>query len=405
MKHVWILNHYAQSPDGPGGTRHFSLARHLAEHGWSSDIFAASVEHNTGRQRIMGNDLTNVEMIDGVRFTWVKTPSYVGNGITRQLNMVAYTFNVLKRSVTSDCTKPNAVIGSSVHPLAAWAGQRLARRHKVPFIFEIRDLWPQTLIDMGRIADNGILARLLRKLEKWLCDRAAIVVVLLPKAHEYLEAQGVARNKVIHIPNGVELSDYPAPNPPDRTRPFTLMYFGAHGGANGLDNLLSAMSLLRDQPILLRLVGDGPMKAELVKRAEKVGLDKVIFEDPVPKNEIRNVAAEANAFVFNLIDSPVFKFGISSNKLFDFMAARRPVLFACNTTNNIIEDSGGGLTVPPDDPKALAGAVMKLANAIDATLDEMGDAGRSYVENSHSYELLAKRLATSLEAITTQELA
>src|SRR5690606_10607205 len=144
----------------------------------------------------------------------------------------------------------------------------------------------------------------------------------------------------------------------------TLMYFGAHGAANGLDNIIRAMGQLRHsqtpRPIRLRLGGDGPLKGHLIAPAQELDLETISFEPPVPKREIARVASQADAFIFNLIDAPVFKYGISSNKLFDFMACGRPVVFSCNAPNNPIESAGGGITVPPGDSAALVRAIIGL---------------------------------------------
>jgi glycosyltransferase involved in cell wall biosynthesis len=178
------------------------------------------------------------------------------------------------------------------------------------------------------------------------------------------------------------------------------MYFGAHGPANGLDNVLRAQQIIEQRPemsnVRLRIIGNGPCKGELITMAEKFGLKRVSFEDPVPKREIPALAAQADAFVFNLINAPVFKYGISSNKLFDFMAGQRPVLFCCDAGNNPIEDSGAGYTVQPGNPEALADAVARLTRLPSEDRAAMGRAGRRYVEVEHGFDKLAGSLAGCL---------
>ncbi len=400
MKHVWILNHYAQEPGGAGGTRHFSLGRHLPGNGWKASVIAASTEHPTGRQRLANGENFRVDIHDGVPFLWLRTPPYAGNGTDRIRNMLAYTRAVLKNENLSRLDPPDVIIGSSVHPLAAWAGRRLARRYGVPFIFEVRDLWPQTLIDMGRLTSRHPLAVGLRWLETSLYKSADRIIVLLPKAGDYIEPLGIPRDKIIWIPNGADLDLFVPREAPGPSDTFTLMYFGAHGGANGLETVLQAMQIVGGDPannrIVLRLIGDGPLKPSLITIARELELKNVRFEEPVPKNRIPEVAAEADAFVFNLIDAPVFRYGISSNKLFDFMAAQRPVLFCSASANNPIAETGAGITVPPGNPEALAAAIVEMASLPAARRREMGEAGRRYLENSHSMNLLATRLAATL---------
>jgi glycosyltransferase involved in cell wall biosynthesis len=399
LKQVWILNHYAQEPGGAGGTRHFHLAEYLESSGWQATVIAASVELNSGRQRLRSDEAQRYERIAGVPFLWVHTPEYKGNGGGRMVNMLAYAWRAIQKRTTSELPHPNVVIGSSVHPFAAVAGVLLAYRFKVPFVFEVRDLWPQTLIDMGRLREGAFMTWALRKLELWLYRRAERIIVLLPRAWEYIVPLGIDRERIVWIPNGVDLSLFPTSEPrmQESPSPFTLMYFGAHGQANGLDNVLQAMKLVQGQHIRLRMIGDGPLKLALMAQARHLGLRNVSFEPSVPKSQIPSLAAEADAFVFNLIDAPVFRYGISSNKLFDFMASERPVVFSCDSANNPVADAQAGLTVRAGRPDELADAILKIVAMSAADRRRMGSAGRAYVEQNHGFQQLSSRLAAMLD--------
>lgn len=400
-RRVWILNHYAQVPGGPGGTRHFSLAQNLGRHGWKASIIAASTEHGTGRQRLPPGIKRRLDMIEGTPFLWLKTSPYTGNGVARVYNMLEYAWRATHRETAQMLDPPDAVIGSSVHPLAAWAGARLARRYGVPFIFEVRDLWPQTLVDMGRLKADGVVARVMRSLETRLYREARKIVVLLPYAGDYIESLGIAKDKIVWIPNGVDLEANAEIKPPRPSDVLTLMYFGAHGEANGLSNLLRAMRLVEDKggKVLLRLIGDGPLKPSLQDMARKLQLANVRFEDPVPKAAIPALAAEADAFVFNLSDVAVFKYGISSNKLFDYMAAGRPIIMACEIPNNPVAEAGAGTTVAPENPGQLAEAILALAKLPYAERVRMGAAAREHVAQNYNFERLAGRLANVLDEV------
>lgn len=409
MKNVWILNHYAQEPGGSGGTRHFHLAQYLRLYGWKATIIAASVDHATGEQRLREHESQRVEAFQGVPFLWVYTPSYSGNGGGRMRNMLAYTLKVLQRTTTASLAKPDVVIGSSVHPFAAVAGAFLARRYKVPFVFEVRDLWPQTLIDMGRLREGSFIVWALRKLERWLYSKAARTVVLLPQAWKYIVPLGIPKERIVWIPNGVDMALYPLTGGhPDSTKhSFTLMYFGAHGQANGLDNLLQAMKLVRSIPggekIALRLIGDGPLKPMLLKQAQEWDLMNVQFEVPVPKTQIPILAAQADAFVIPIPDLPkLYQYGVSPNKLFDYLAGGRPILIASSAANNPVEDAKAGLTVSPDQPQALAQAMVHLASLSLRERQEMGRNGRVYVEQNHGFEQLADKLAATLDMVCAE---
>lgn len=403
-KNVWILNHYAQEPGGAGGTRHYSLAKHLLSHGWKASVIAASVELNTGYQRLADDEGQRITDFDDVAFLWVRTPQYEGNGGGRMKNMLVYALRVLMPSVTRGLDRPDVVVGSSVHPFAAWSGAILARRFGVPFVFEVRDLWPQTLVDLGRLRANGLVTKALRWLEKWLYQRADRIVVLLPKAGDYIVPLGVAADKIVWIPNGVELVGYPEPLQPVPRDTFTLMYFGAHGQANGLDCLLKAIAELKKNPdmdhVRLRMIGDGPLKPYLVGLARDLGLSSVDFEAPVPKQQIPALAAEADAFVISVLDLPqLYRYGISMNKLFDYFAAARPIVIGSSAANNPVEDAGAGITVRPDDPVALAEAIASLVVLPAYQRAAMGRSGRAYVEKNHDFRILAAKLAATLNEV------
>ncbi|ENO76184.1 glycosyl transferase [Thauera sp. 63] len=323
-------------------------------------------------------------------------------------NMLAYCFAVLRRDTLSKLLSPDVIVGSSVHPFAALAAAVLAARYQVPFVFEVRDLWPQTLIDMGRLKAKGFVARGMHLLERWLYHRASRIIVLLPHANEYIEPLGVPPEKIVWIPNGVDLSVFPRPPIASEEGSFTLMYLGAHGQANSLETLLKAMSLVRQhrlpRAVKLRMVGDGASKPELMRLATELGISDVVsFEDAVAKREIPRVAAEADAFVICLRDLPkLYRYGISMNKLFDYLAGARPILIASAASNNPVVEAGAGLTVRPDDPEALAAGIVELVNTPSEVRCRMSVAGRNYVEAHHGFDRLGACLAEVLNGVVEE---
>lgn len=404
MPDVWILNHYAQEPSGPGGTRHFSLAKHLQAQGWKAWLLAASVEHNTGRQRLADNESHRLQEVDGVSFLWLRTPTYQGNGLSRILNMLRYTVAALLPLPGRILPRPDVVLGSTVHPLAAVAGLVLARRYGVPFVFEVRDLWPETLIDMGRLSRQSVMARLLRLLERFLYQHAAAIVTLLPRAVDYIESLGIDARKVVWIPNGVEIDSYPPPaQRSDADDVFTFMYLGSLGQANGVESIIQAMAQARAaglQNARLRIIGSGPRLAALQALSRHLGVsDCVHFEAAVAKSRVPALAAAADAFVVNLLDLPLYRFGISLNKLFDYMAAGRPVLFAGNAVNNPVREAACGVCVPADDVAAMAQGLCTLRALSVAEREAMGAAGRRHVQENYDYAVLAARLAQTLDQV------
>ena len=278
MKTLWIVNQHAALPTEPiAGARHFFLGEALTKHGWQSVIIGSSVPHGGGDRRIPGVRLQATRRYGDVLVRWLGGNRYDGNGLGRLVSMAWFTLLVASGIGVRRLPRPDAVIGSSVHPLAAAAAWVQAKRFGVPFVFEIRDLWPETLIQMGALPQEGLPARLLFALERWLCDRAVRVITTMPLAVDYLSQRGVDRSKVAWISNGVEPTSFGSPPARDSSLddPFTFTYFGSIGQANGLSVLLEGFAeACRRSPernLRLRMVGEGPQVEQLRSRAPRVG--------------------------------------------------------------------------------------------------------------------------------------
>lgn len=402
---VWLVNHYAISPGQPGGTRHFTLARKLVERGHQVTIIASSFDHATRQEMHLRDGApSRLEVMDGVRFLWLRTPPYKGNSAQRLWNTVVFARKVLGLRGADLGGPPDVVLGSSPHLFAAWAAERLARRHRVPFVLEVRDLWPRSLIDLGSFSEGHPFIRWLEYIERGLYRRAHRIVILLPGAGDHIAQKGGSPERIVWIPNGVDLHLLPPPSPPEPHEGFTYLYAGAHGLANRLDYLLEAIHRTRalrpDLPLRFRFVGDGPEKPSLVERARELELENVAFEDPVPKARIFDVMATADAFTIVVQNSPLYRWGISPNKLYDYLAAARPIVLAApdSVYNNPVEESRAGLTAPSNNPEAYAKRLVELAETPAEERWQMGLRGRAYVEQNHSVPRLATRLEETLRA-------
>jgi nucleotide sugar dehydrogenase len=400
---IWIVNHYADPPDGMA-TRSVDLGRRFVESGHQTTIFASNFNHYRFAPVInLGWRLWRAQQVDGVRFIWVRTFRYRVNNWRRAINMATFTALVFLAGLF-ERPRPDVVIGVSVHPLAALAGYFLSRVKGARFFFEVTDLWPQTLIDLRRIKRNSLLARFLGRLERYLCEKAERIVMLLPHAEKYMAQIGVPLDKIVWIPNGVELSRYDDVVPYDGAArpPFRVMFMGGFVESNAIENILEAARILKERgrkDIEFMLVGRGTDRDAVIRRAREQRLDNVHFPDPVPKFEIGRMMSQADAFIYALHDLPLYQYGVSLNKLTDYLAGGRPIIFSGRSAYDPVADIGAGYSLPPDDPVAIADAIEKLFSLTPDERIRMGLKGREYVVEHHDIPKLASQLLAALEPV------
>lgn len=401
-KNIWILNHYAKTPDMPGGTRHYDFGKELAKRGYKVTIFASSFHHNQHKElKLTKNEKYKIENIDGINFVWIKTFSYRKNDWRRMINMISYMWRVywLGKKITKidkNIGKPDIIIGSSVHLLAALAAYWLSKYYKAKFIMEVRDLWPQVLIDMRRFKENNPIIKILQILEKFLYKKAKKIIVLLPRAEEYITLLGIEKVKIRWIPNGVDISRFPEiHNKKGDDSIFKVIYFGAHGIANALEYILMAAKIIQNKnykDIIFSLYGNGTEKKRLIEYKEKIGLKNLEFHSPIPKSEVYKVISNADVLLCTYKYHDTLRYGTSLNKLYDCMALAKPIIYTSKEKNNIVNISKCGITIPFENAQAMANAILTLYQKSSAERKEMGKRGREYVEKYHSIPVLVDKL-------------
>ncbi len=408
---IWILNHYASPPDRPAGTRHYDLGRVLAKQGHEVTIFASSFSHVTYREeRLQPNERSRIDCVDGVRFLWIRTTSYTGNDGRRALNMLSYAIGAVRTQ--GRMPRPDVVVGSSVHPAAAAAACLIGTVRRVPFVFEVRDLWPQTLIDMGALKKNGIITRMLREMERFLYCRARTIISLPPRAMDYITELGIPREKVVHVPNGI--ADYDTDFRELTKSAANLIakieelrqagylvagYVGSYVRANGIDTLVQAARSLHDRGVIniaFVIVGDGLQKEKLQQLVNRYELCNVLLWPALPKQNVSAVLNALDVTLFSPQNIPVFGYGVSSNKLFDYLASGRPVVSSCAVKDTPVSASGGGICVPPESPEAVADALIALSSMDETERRVMGERGRQWVYQHHGVTALAGRFLDAL---------
>jgi len=325
--------------------------------------------------------------------------------------MLSYTFRVVPLGLRLK-EKPDVILASSPHPFAGLAGWLLAKLKRARFIFEVRDLWPQTFVEIGGYSSRSPVVKLMGVMEKFLYQRASKIVVLPPKASDYIARLGIPANKTVYIPNGVspELfsnTEAKLPKGLDKLisglksqRKLLVGYAGAHGIANALETILEVAKLLQDtgqDNIHFLLVGEGPEKEGLIATAQSWGLNNISFHIPIPKDTMPQLLRSIDITLISMKKSNLYKYGTSLNKLFEYAICAKPIVWGTNSINDPVAEANCGITVPPEDAEAMAEAILKVCALSDKERQEMGVRGYEYVMKYHSVPVLAKRLLEVME--------
>lgn len=395
---MWIVNQYAATPSQAGPMRHYDLAYELVQRGHDATIIASSFDHFSHiERRLRVGESHRYEMVDGIRYVWLRSPAYSNNGGRRIWNMLHFAVAVVKRGeAAGKSSPPDVIIGSSPTLFAALGAKQLAHRYGVPFVLEVRDLWPKSLVDIGKVPEMHPVVLALSLLERYLYLTAAHVITLLPGAKEYIACRGGKTEAISWLPNGVRLNSERMDEKTKLNSRLTVLYAGAHGTANGLDTVLEAAFILDKRGfadrVAIHLLGNGPQKARLQARVAEEHIRSIRFFDEVPQKVVADRLAQADALLLPLRKADLYSFGVSPNKLYHYMAAERPIVFATGSSNNPVQEAGAGLTIPPEDPRALADAIVYLASISEEDRQAMGRRGRKYVEQYHRIERLGQEL-------------
>ena len=410
---ILYINHYAGTPALGMEFRPYYLAREWVRAGHRVQMLAASFSHVRARQPEVGAAPRN-ETVDGIGYRWYPTRAYQGNGLGRVRNIWEFLSQVWRDTdrIVRD-VKPDVVIASSTYPMDIWVARRLARRCKARLVFEVHDLWPLSPIELSGMSPGHPFARLCFKAESDAYRDADVVVSMLPCVHTYMASRGLDLDKLIVVPNGVSPDDWAAAPQPlredvagvlatARTVGETVVgYAGSMGEPNALDTLIDAAARLRDHPIGKKLrfvlVGDGHLREHLVDRVRRERLTNVSMLAPIPKLQVPAMLAQVDIAYIGWQRVPIYRFGIAPNKLMDYMMAGRAVLHSVEAGNDPVAEAGCGVTVVPQDARAVADGLLKMMQLAPAARAVMGQRGRDYVLARHTYPVLAKRFLAAVD--------
>ena len=405
--HVYWVNQYAVPPDQPGGTRHFDFATELQRRGHTVRIVASDLNLATreySRRRGPTDLKQRTEDIEGVRFTWLTAGGYRGNNWRRVASMMVFGLATFQHLLRVPKGRSTVFIGSSPHLFAAFGAFLAARVRRVPFVFEVRDLWPESYSEVsGR--DSGPEVSMLQAIADLLYKRSDAIIVLAGSNVDRICERGVRRSKIVTIPNGVDLDAFSEDDEGtdlSTEGAFTFVYAGAHGPANDLETVVLAAHELQvrgRKGIEIVLLGDGASKTTLQQKAAELQLTNLRFVDPVSKAEVASTLRTADAGLMVLAPVDLFTYGVSPNKLFDYLGAGLPVLTnVAGLVSDIVQKAGVGETVAPGDPAALADGMESLA---DDPPPDAAERGAKFIRANYDRPTLALKVETLLLSLRT----
>jgi glycosyltransferase involved in cell wall biosynthesis len=407
MKILYVSQYFPPEMGAPAA-RAAELSRHWAAAGHEVTVLTGFPNHPTGvvppEYRDKFRRLVVREEVDGVSVvrTWL-FPFPNRRAHERMLNYSSFCVSAATTGLF--LSRPDVVIASSPQLLVGLSGWWLARWKRAPFVFEVRDLWPESLAAVGMGDSNSVLHRSLAKIAGFLYRRSDRVVVVTPAFEEYLvERWGVPREKISVIANGVETELF-APTPETGRRralgaegKFVVSYIGTMGMAHGLETIIAAAAQLRDSnpQIVFLMLGEGAEKKRMIALAREHSLHNMRFVDQQSRETIPSYICASDACLVLLKKTDLFKTVIPT-KMLEFMSCGRPVILGVDgQARAILEEARGGLVIEPENPGALANAVCYLA-ANRESAREMGQNGREHILRKFSRRHTAEKYIRVLE--------
>lgn len=399
---ILYINHYAGSAKMGMEFRPYYFAREWIKMGHRVTIIAGDYSHLRIRNPVVNKDFQK-EVIDNIQYCWVRTGQYEGNGVKRALTMFRFVYKLwmnAKRIVNS--IKPDVVITSSTYPLDTFAGQKIAKLCGARLIHEVHDMWPSTLVELGGMKRCNPFVILMQLGENSAYRKSDYVVSILPCAKEYMIKHGMRAEKFVNIQNGIVLSEWEKQErvPKEHQKilrelreegNFIVGYFGGHALSNALDLLLDTAKGISISRIKFVLVGNGVEKPHLIKRVRDEKIENVIFLDSVGKASIGDLAKYFDCSYMGSLKSPLYRFGISFNKMYDSMMAGKPIVCAIDTPECLVDKYDCGIVVKSGKPSEIQSAVEQLYSMPENKRKEMGLRGRKAILKYYNYTILAKQ--------------
>ena len=404
---ILYIDHYAGSPKMGMEFRPYYLAREWVKMGHTVRIVAGDYSHLRQENPAVKEDFQS-ESIDGISYTWVKTGKYKGNGVARALTMFRFVGKLMiKARQLARNWKPDVVITSSTYPLDTFAGQKITKYAKARYIHEVHDMWPATLYEVGGMSKNNPFVIAMQIAEYSAYKHCEKCISLLPYTMDYMVKHGLESDKFINIQNGIVEEEWD--NPEDISEEhkvffshhegqFIVGYFGGHALSNALDNSLDIAKCFcdKDKDVIFVFVGEGVEKNKLIQRVNDEKINNAFFLPSVHKKAIPTLLQYFDCSFMTGIPSPLYRFGLCLNKMYDSMMAGIPIVCAFDAPDTLVKIYDCGFQCNSADIESVVNAIKQLKSLSIEERKRIGENGKNAVLKNYTYRRLAKKFLDSI---------
>lgn len=415
---VWLINNYATPPRYGGLVRHSYFAKFFRQRGHDFRIFTSSQIHNTTVNMISGNEYFLECELDGVPYTFVRSMSYTKNNWRRIANMMDFPLHCKKamKQLYASGEKPDVIYASSPMPLSSKTAFHFAEKRGIPTVFEVRDLWPKSIVDYSRLTDRNPIIRALYGLEASLYKRADRIIFTMAGGEAYLHDRGlgsVLRDKKIdQVNNGVDFEEFLREAQEYRyedsdledAATLKIVYSGSIRHIYDFGCIVETAALCKKALPQARFLiyGDGTEREEMAARARAMGLQNIKFKGHVEKQFIPSILQRADLALLHHKQVDLARYGLSPNKLFEYLAAGCPVLSTVQSKYSLLKDAHCGFESPSQDPKEIAHAIQQFAELPEEAKQHMRNRARQTAEQ-HDYRVLSEKLENIFDELLEEK--
>ena len=406
---VVYIDHYAGSPTAGMEYRPHDMAREWARAGVETTIIAGTYSH-LRRRNFPDAEPGRPYDVDGVEFRFLSTREYGGNGLGRVLSMMDFVGGgwLAARRIAREL-KPDVVIASSTYPFDTWFAQRLSRLVGAVLVHEVHDLWPLTPIELGGYSPRHPLMWAMAVAERSAYRHSDAVVSILPNVEPHVRSLGIS-TPVVPIPNGIDAELRPVPAPPDFVDLIDALhadhrkvvgYAGGMTNANAMDDFVAAMGHLGHEPVTAVLIGDGLFRDELEAEASRVGAN-VVFYGSLPKAQVHDALSRCDVLYIGSKSSALYEFGVSANKIFDYMLTGVPIVNAFASEHSPMVYAGCTVRAEAEDPVDIARAIREATALGAAERSRIAEVSIEWVRSHHALPVLARQFLDLVSGLSRE---